>query len=104
MDLLYTFISFFGCGVVWLMPTALAAAALVDMLRVRAEWYWCFVIFGFPIFGPLAYFAVNYLPIFGGSQAVSTLSSNPGQTRCARTSSNLRRDSANLAAITDGSS
>lgn len=74
MDLLYTFLSLFGCGLVWLMPTALAAAALVDMLRVRAEWYWCFIIFGIPFFGPLAYFAINYLPIFGVSQAVSTLS------------------------------
>lgn len=74
MEYLYTFFTLFGCSAVWLLPTALTAAAIVDMVRVRAEWYWCFIIFGVPLFGPLAYFAINYLPIFGGSQAVSTLS------------------------------
>ncbi|MDA8019679.1 MAG: tetratricopeptide repeat protein [Thermoanaerobaculia bacterium] len=74
MELVYTLITLFGCSAVWLLPTALTAAAIVDMVRVRAEWYWCFIIFGIPVLGALAYFAVHYLPMFGSSQTVSTLS------------------------------
>ncbi|MEM1176763.1 MAG: tetratricopeptide repeat protein [Acidobacteriota bacterium] len=61
MDFIVAFYSlFFGCF--GFVPTALAAAAIVDILRVRAEWYWFLVALFVPVVGPLAYFAVSYGP------------------------------------------
>ena len=44
------------------MPTILAAAAIVDILRVRAELYWFLVVLILPVIGPAIYFLVYYGP------------------------------------------
>jgi hypothetical protein len=71
--------SFVGCFSV--LPTALAAAAVVDVLRVRAEWWWIPVALIFPVIGPLAYFAVAYGPWSGGARPLSPVTA---QRRAAR--------------------
>jgi hypothetical protein len=71
--------SFVGCFSV--LPTALAAAAVVDVLRVRAEWWWIPVALMFPVVGPLAYFAVAYGPWSGGARPLSPVTA---QRRAAR--------------------
>jgi hypothetical protein len=47
----------------------LAAAALIDSIRVGAGWYWCLIILGLPIVGPLAYFVVVRSPLLGSASA-----------------------------------
>lgn len=71
--------SFVGCFSV--VPTALAAAAVVDVLRVRAEWWWIPVALMFPVVGPLAYFAVAYGPWGGSGRPLSPVTA---QRRAAR--------------------
>lgn len=62
MEFLWTFFPLFGFGCFGFVPTALAAAAIVDILRVRAEWYWLFVALFVPVLGPATYFLVYYGP------------------------------------------
>ncbi|MEO1083585.1 MAG: tetratricopeptide repeat protein [Acidobacteriota bacterium] len=62
MDIILAFFSLFTFGCFGFLPTALAAAAIVDILRVRAEWYWLLISLFIPVIGPLAYFAVSYGP------------------------------------------
>lgn len=46
----------------------LALVALVDCVRVGASWYWLWIILGFPVLGPLAYFVVVRSGALGGMQ------------------------------------
>lgn len=51
----------------------LAAVALIDSIRLGAGWYWCLIILGLPVIGPLAYFVVVRSPLLGshGSSLMS---------------------------------
>lgn len=52
-----------GCFAIFgLLPLVLSIAALVDIVRTRAEWYWFLIVFFFPFIGPIVYFAVAYGP------------------------------------------
>lgn len=81
LDLILTFLSFFGCFGVGLLPTILAAAAVVDVLRVRAEWYWIPLVILFPVVGPLAYFILAYGPWGGGVANLSPAAARRQQAR-----------------------
>lgn len=43
----------------------LAAVALIDSIRLGAGWYWCLIILGLPVVGPIAYFVVVRSPFLG---------------------------------------
>jgi hypothetical protein len=62
------FAGLFGGGAN-MIPMILALVALVDCIRVGASWYWCWIILGFPVIGPLAYFIVVRSPALGGMQS-----------------------------------
>jgi hypothetical protein len=47
----------------------LAAVAMIVGIRVRAGWYWCVIILGLPIVGPIAYFIMVRSPRFGSHAA-----------------------------------
>jgi len=47
------------------LGTVITLVALVDAIRVRADWYWFLIIFSFPVVGPLAYFVVVRSPLLG---------------------------------------
>lgn len=47
----------------------LAAVALVDSIRTGAGWYWCLIILGLPVVGPIAYFVVVRSPWLGSRGA-----------------------------------
>jgi hypothetical protein len=51
------------------IPAILAVVALVDCVRVGASWYWLWIILGFPVIGPIAYFIVVRSPALGGRQS-----------------------------------
>jgi hypothetical protein len=53
------------------LPHALALAAIVDVLRSGAQWYWIPVVLLFPVVGPAAYFLLVRSPWAGASGAVS---------------------------------
>ena len=45
----------FACGGCFgFLPMILAAVALIDSIRVGAGWYWCLIILGLPVIGPIA--------------------------------------------------
>ena len=48
----------------WL-PYLVAAAAVIDAVRLRAPWYWYLIILLFPLMGSFAYFAVSRSAQFG---------------------------------------
>jgi len=56
-----------GGGLFSAVPAILAVAALIDCARVGTCWYWYWIIFSFPVVGPLAYFVVVRSPLFAGS-------------------------------------
>jgi hypothetical protein len=58
-----------GGGLFSAVPAILAVAALIDCARVGAGWYWYWIIFSFPVVGPLAYFVVMRSPLFAGSSS-----------------------------------
>jgi hypothetical protein len=58
-----------GGGLVGAVPAIFAVAALIDCARVGASWYWYWIIFSFPIVGPLAYFVVVRSPLLTGSSS-----------------------------------
>jgi hypothetical protein len=45
-------------GIFGVIPAVIALVAIVDVIRVGAPWYWIWVIMGFPMLGPAAYFVV----------------------------------------------
>ena len=55
----------FGFGCFGFLPMVLAVVAVIDVVRVGAEWYWIPVILFFPVMGPIVYFVV----VRGGSFA-----------------------------------
>ena len=54
-----------GFGCFGFVPTVLAVVALIDSFRVRADWYWCMIILGLPVVGPIAYFVVVRSSLLG---------------------------------------
>lgn len=58
-----------GGGLFSAVPAILAVAALIDCARVGAGWYWYWIIFSFPVVGPLAYFVVVRSPLFAGTSS-----------------------------------
>lgn len=69
MGLWHLFSGLLGGGFFSILPMILALVALVDCIRVGASWYWLWIILGFPVIGPLAYFIVVRSPALGGRQA-----------------------------------
>ena len=47
------------------LGTVISLVALIDAIRVRADWYWFLIIFSFPVVGPIAYFIVVRSPLLG---------------------------------------
>ncbi len=76
------------------LPMILAVVALVDSIRVGAGWYWCLIIFGFPVIGPIAYFLVVRSPMLG---ARNTLLMSPGVARRLQAKRRLREIQVQLA-------
>jgi hypothetical protein len=58
-----------GFGCFGYVPTILAVIALVDAVRVGADWYWYMIILAFPGLGPIAYFLVVRTPMLGARNA-----------------------------------
>ena len=69
------------------LPMILAVVAFIDSLRVGAGWYWCLIIFGFPVIGPIAYFLVVRSPALGARNA---LLMSPGVARRLQAKRRLR--------------
>lgn len=69
------------------LPMILAVVAFVDSIRVGAGWYWCLIIFGFPVIGPIAYFLVVRSPMLGARNAVLM---SPGVARRLQAKRRLR--------------
>jgi len=62
--------SVFACsGCFGFVPLILAAAALIDSIRLGAGWYWCLIILGLPVVGPIVYFVVVRSPMLGSRGA-----------------------------------
>lgn len=45
-------------GIFSAIPAIIALVAIVDVIRIGAPWYWIWIIMGFPMLGPAAYFVV----------------------------------------------
>jgi hypothetical protein len=58
-----------GFGCFGYLPAILAVIALVDAVRVGADWYWFMIILAFPGLGPIAYFVVVRSPMLGTRNA-----------------------------------
>jgi hypothetical protein len=56
-------------GIAGALPAVLALVALVDCVRMRADWYWFWIILAFPYVGPIAYFVVVRTSLLGGRQS-----------------------------------
>jgi hypothetical protein len=53
-------------GIFGFLPLAIAVLAIVDVLRVGADWYWIWIIMAFPMVGAVAYFVVVRSGWMGG--------------------------------------
>lgn len=51
------------------LPMILTAVALIDSIRLGAPWYWCLIILGLPVVGPLLYFVVVRSTLVGSGGA-----------------------------------
>jgi hypothetical protein len=58
-----------GFGCFGVLPLILAVTALVDAVRVGADWYWYMIILAFPVLGSIAYFVVVRSPMLGARNA-----------------------------------
>ena len=58
-----------GFSLFGLIPIVIALVALVDAVRVGADWYWFLIIFSFPVIGSVAYFVVMRSPLLGARNA-----------------------------------
>lgn len=58
-----------GFGCFGVLPLILAVVALVDAVRVGADWYWYMIILAFPVLGSIAYFVVVRSPMLGARNA-----------------------------------
>jgi hypothetical protein len=52
-----------------ILPLVLTVVALVDAVRVGADWYWFMIILWFPVVGAIAYFVVVRSPMLGARNA-----------------------------------
>jgi hypothetical protein len=57
-------------GLFGAVPLILTIAAIVDCIRVRADWYWFWIIMMFPMVGAIAYFIVVRSPFRAGPQSL----------------------------------
>lgn len=55
-----------GMGIFSVLPLLLTVAAIVDVIRTGADWYWIPVVLFFPVAGPLAYFVLVRSRFSGG--------------------------------------
>jgi hypothetical protein len=58
-------------GIFGVLPLVIALVAIVDVLRMGADWYWIWIILAFPLVGAAAYFVVVRSGWTGGRGAVS---------------------------------
>lgn len=72
-----------GGSLLGIVPLLLAVVALVDAIRVGADWYWFLIILSFPVVGSIAYFVVVRSPLLGNRQAtmVSPVAARRRQAR-----------------------
>lgn len=68
MDAIQSLLSV-GFGCFGLVPGVIAVVALVDAIRMRADWYWFIIILAFPLFGSIAYFVVMRSSLLGARNA-----------------------------------
>jgi hypothetical protein len=68
LDAIPSFLSL-GFGCFGFLPVVLTVVALIDAIRVRADWYWFVIILAFPPIGPIAYFVVVRSPLLGARNA-----------------------------------
>ena len=61
-----------GMGIFSVLPLLLSVAAIVDVIRTGADWYWIPIVLFFPIAGPLAYFVLVRSRFSGGRFATSS--------------------------------
>ena len=61
-----------GMGIFSVLPLLLTVAAIVDVIRTGADWYWIPVVLFFPVAGPLAYFLLVRSRFSGGRYATSS--------------------------------
>ena len=55
-----------GMGIFSILPLLLTVAAIVDVIRTGADWFWIPVVLFFPVAGPLAYFVLVRSRFAGG--------------------------------------
>jgi hypothetical protein len=53
-------------GIFSFLPMVIALVAIVDVIRVGADWYWIWIIMAFPVVGAAAYFVVVRSGWLGG--------------------------------------
>src|ERR1044071_4790995 len=53
-------------GILGFLPLVIALVAIVDVVRVGADWYWIWIIMAFPLVGAAAYFVVVRSGWLGG--------------------------------------
>lgn len=58
-------------GIFSFLPWVVALVAIVDAVRVGADWYWIWIIFAFPFVGAIAYFVVVRSGWIGGGRGLS---------------------------------
>ena len=64
-------LAFGGMGLFSLLPLLLTVAAIVDVIRTGADWFWIPIVLFFPVAGPLAYFVLVRSRFIGGRFAAS---------------------------------
>jgi hypothetical protein len=69
-------------GIFGAIPAVIALVAIVDVIRVGADWYWIWIIIAFPMVGAVAYFVVVRSGWLGGrAQSLSPSSARRIQAR-----------------------
>ncbi len=60
-----------GAALFSALPLVLTIAAIVDIVRTGADWYWILIVLFFPVFGSIAYFVVVRGPWQSGGRAAA---------------------------------
>lgn len=55
-----------GMGIFSVLPLLFTVAAIVDIIRTGADWFWIPIVLFFPLAGPLAYFLLVRSRFGGG--------------------------------------
>src|SRR5215510_9933787 len=88
-----SFFALGGLSIIGFVPLILSIAAIVDVIRTGASWYWIPVVLFAPMLGSIAYFALTYTRLGGGRFA----SVSPASARRLQAQSRLRDLSVQLA-------